>query len=69
MDKEKMALYTDHLTCNQSLATAPNRSAMLDGEVSPDSITRYLSARLYTSKTCELMSNPPFVRSNGMTTA
>ena len=50
MDKEKTALYTDYLICNQGLATATSLSEMLDGEVSHDQITRHLSARLYTSK-------------------
>ncbi|MDP2902610.1 MAG: IS701 family transposase, partial [Methylovulum sp.] len=50
MDKEKTELYTDYLICHQGLATATSLSAMLDGEVSHDQITRHLSARLYTSK-------------------
>jgi len=50
MNKEKTELYTDYLICNQGLATATSLSAMLDGEVSHDQITRHLSARLYTSK-------------------
>ncbi|MDZ4152332.1 MAG: IS701 family transposase, partial [Methylicorpusculum sp.] len=50
MDKERTALYTDYLICNQGLATATSLSEMLDGEVSHDQITRHLSARLYTSK-------------------
>jgi hypothetical protein len=50
MDKEKTELYTDYLICNQGLAMATSLSAMLDGDVSHDQITRHMSARLYTSK-------------------
>jgi len=50
MDKEKTTLYPDYLICKQRLATATSLSAILDGEVSHDPITRHLSARLYTSK-------------------
>jgi len=50
MDKEKTELYTDYLICNQGLATATGLSAMLDGEISHDQMTRHLSARPYTSK-------------------
>jgi hypothetical protein len=50
MEKEKLDLYTDFLICNSGFATATGLSAMLDGDVSHDQMTRFLSAREYTSK-------------------
>lgn len=50
MDKEKLELYTDYLICNSGFATATGLSAMLEGDMSHDQLTRYLSAREYTSK-------------------
>lgn len=50
MEKEKLELYTDYLISNNSYATATGLSAMLDGEVSHDQVTRFLSERDYTSK-------------------
>ncbi len=50
MNKEKLDLYTDYLISNTSYATATVLSSMLDGEVSHDSVTRFLSSRAYTSK-------------------
>ncbi len=50
MNKEKLDLYTDYLISNTSYATATGLSSMLDGEVSHDSVTRFLSSRAYTSK-------------------
>ncbi|MFZ2313422.1 MAG: transposase, partial [Methylobacter sp.] len=50
MEKEKLGLYTDYLICNSGFATATGLSAMLEGDMSHDQLTRYLSAREYTSK-------------------
>lgn len=50
MKKEKLELYTDYLISNNSYATATGLSAMLDGDVSHDQVTRFLSERDYTSK-------------------
>jgi len=50
MDKERLALYTDYLISNFGQATATGLSALLDGELSHDQVTRFLSERLYTSK-------------------
>jgi hypothetical protein len=50
MEKEKLDLYTDYLICNNGLATSTGLSAMLDGELSHDQMTRFLSSRKYTSK-------------------
>ncbi len=48
-EKEKLELYTDYLISNNSYATATGLSAMLDGDVSHDQVTRLLSERDYTS--------------------
>jgi len=48
--QRKTELYTDYLICNQGLATATGLSAMLEGEISHDQMTRHMSARPYTSK-------------------
>lgn len=50
MDKQQLELYTDFLLSNCGCATATGLSAMVDGEVSHDQVTRFLSAREYTSK-------------------
>ncbi len=50
MNKEKLDLYTDYLISNTSYATATGLSSMLGGEISHDSVTRFLSSRTYTSK-------------------
>ena len=52
MKKADLDLYTDYLlsTFGAATATATGLSAMVDGEVSHDQITRFLSAQEYTSK-------------------
>ena len=50
MDKRKLGLYTDYLIGNYGYATATGLSAMVNGAVSHDQITRFLSEREYTSK-------------------
>jgi hypothetical protein len=50
MKKADLSLYTDYLICMNGYATATGLSAMLDGDVSHDRITRFLSAREYSSK-------------------
>ncbi|MDI1232254.1 MAG: hypothetical protein PSU93_14010 [Methylobacter sp.] len=50
MDKEKLELYTGYLICHSGFATATGLSAMLAGDIGHDQLTRYLSARTYTSK-------------------
>jgi hypothetical protein len=50
MKKEELELYTDYLISTSGYATATGLSAMLDGEVSHDKVTRFLSEREYTSK-------------------
>lgn len=50
MAKDYLELYTDYLISGNGLATATGLSAMTDGAVSHDQITRFLSADQYDSK-------------------
>lgn len=50
MKKVDLDLYTDYLLSTFGAATAIGLSAMLDGDVSHDQITRFLSAQKYTPK-------------------
>ncbi len=50
MRKAALDLYTDYLLSTFGAATARGLSAMLEGEVSHDRITRFLSEQDYTSK-------------------
>jgi DDE superfamily endonuclease len=48
--KEVVELYTDYLMCTSGQATATGLSAMVDGEMSHDQVTRFLSEKEYSSK-------------------
>ena len=50
MDKEHLELYTDYLLSTFGYATATGLSAVVNGQVSHDQITRFLSGEEYTSK-------------------
>ena len=50
MKKADLDLYADYLLSTFGAATATGLSAMADGDVSYDQITRFLSAQEYTSK-------------------
>lgn len=50
LDIAMLDLYTDYLTCSFGSTTATGMSAMLDGAVSHDDITRFLARREYTNK-------------------
>lgn len=50
MNKADLDLYTDYLLSTFGAATATGLSAMVEGEVSHDKITRFLSKEDYTSK-------------------
>ena len=50
MHKADLDLYTDYLLSTFGAATATGLSAMVDGEVSHDRITRFLSGQDFTSK-------------------
>ncbi len=50
MKKADLDLYTDYLLSSFGAATATGLSAMVEGDVSDDRITRFLSAQDYTSK-------------------
>jgi hypothetical protein len=50
MDKENLELYSDYLISTFGYATATGLSKMVDGEISHDQVTRFLSQEEYTSK-------------------
>ena len=50
MKKADLELYTDYLISTFGAATATGLSAMVDGDISHDHVTRFLSEREYTSK-------------------
>ncbi len=50
MNKERLELYTDYLLSTFGHATATGLSTLVNGQVSHDQITRFLSDRVYTSK-------------------
>jgi hypothetical protein len=50
MKKAELELYTDYLISTFGPATATGMSAMVDGDISHDRVTRFLSERVYTSK-------------------
>ena len=58
MDKEKLELYTDYLISTFGYATATGLSRMVEGQVSHDQITRFLSQEMYTSKDLWLQVKP-----------
>ena len=50
MNKEHLELYTDYLLSTFGYATATGLSAMVNGQVSHDQVTRFLTGDEYTSK-------------------
>jgi hypothetical protein len=58
MRKQDLELYTDYLISSFGAATATGLSAMLDGAVSHDHITRFLSNNEFTSKDLWLYVKP-----------
>ena len=50
MKKADLDLYADYLLSTFGAATATGLSAMVEGDVSHDQVTRFLSAQEYTSK-------------------
>ena len=50
MKNSELELYTDHLLSSFGATTATGLSAMVQGDVSHDRITRFLSGQDYTSK-------------------
>ncbi len=58
MKKQDLELYTDYLLSNFGQATATGLSAMVNGEVSHDHITRFLSNNQFTSKDLWLYVKP-----------
>jgi len=49
MDKQLLDIYSDYLICSFGLTTATGLSALLDGALSHDKITRFLSGSDFTS--------------------
>ena len=50
MKTDTLELYTDYLISHIGYATATGLSSLLDGEISHDKVTRFLSERQYTGK-------------------
>ena len=50
MDKKLLDIYSDYLIAQNQYATATGLSALLDGEISHDKITRFLNSKEATSK-------------------
>ena len=50
MKNSELELYTDYLLSSFGATTVTGLSAMVDGDVSHDRITRFLSGQDYTSK-------------------
>lgn len=50
MKRDELELYTDYLISTCGYATETGLSGMLEGEISHDKVTRFLSVREYTSK-------------------
>lgn len=49
MDKSLLDIYSDYLICSFGLTTATGLSSLLDGAISHDKITRFLSDKDFTS--------------------
>lgn len=49
MEKSMLDLYTDYLIASFGPTTATGLSRLLDGQISHDQVTRFLSDRLKTS--------------------
>jgi len=58
MDKTHLELYTDYLLSTFGYATATGLERMMDGEISHDQITRFLSKESYTSQDLWLRVKP-----------
>lgn len=50
MNKDLFDLYTDYLICSTEQTTATQLSRMLDGDISHDQVTRFLSSQTFSSK-------------------
>jgi hypothetical protein len=58
MDKNLLELYSDYLISSFSLTTATGLSNLLEGSISHDKITRFLSSEQYSSKDLWLLAKP-----------
>ena len=50
MDKKRLDLYSDYLLSSFGATTATGLWSLLDGQISHDQVTRFLSQAEYTSK-------------------
>ena len=58
MDNNILELYSDYLICSFSYTTATGLSNLLEGSISHDKITRFLSSEQYSSKDFWLIAKP-----------
>jgi hypothetical protein len=58
MDKQLLETYTDYLMSSFSYTTATGLSMMVEGEISHDKITRFLSSEDFTSTDLWKMVKP-----------
>ena len=58
MDKQLLETYTDYLMSSFSYTTAIGLSMMVEGEISHDKVTRFLSSRDFTSSDLWAMVKP-----------
>jgi hypothetical protein len=58
IDKDMLDIYSDYLISSFSQTTATGLSALLDNQISHDKVTRFLSAREYSSKDLWLLIKP-----------
>ena len=58
MDKNLLELYSDYLISSFSYTTATDLSVLLEGSISHDKITRFLSHEQYSSKDFWLLAKP-----------
>ena len=58
MKKQDLEIYTDYLISSFGATTATGLSSMVDGEISHDHVTRFLSNNEFTSKDLWLHVKP-----------
>jgi hypothetical protein len=62
MEKEKLEFYADYLISNNAYATATGLLALLDGKMSHNKVTRFLSARNIRRTMYDERSNRQFAK-------
>ena len=66
MDQELLDIYSDYLIAQNQYATAVGISDLLEGRISHDRITRFLTAKNLPAKNCGNTSNQKSEKSNKM---